>query len=286
MKYVTIDFETANHNLDSACSLGIVKCEKGKIVFEKEYLINPECLFEPSNILIHKITPDDVFDKPKFYEIWDEIYDIINGEVVFAHAADFDIKVLKSMIEKYGLKVPDIKIGCTLKIAKIAFKDTLINCKLNTISSYIGCSHNHHNGLSDAKVCFYMIEYVKRMYQVYDIIDLFNKLSLVFGVYNEKEYYNVKNRLRLKEVKVIKDVLKGKVVAFTGKPQTMTKKHFITLVQSYGGYITKDYNLRIDIFVKFINPTASVLKCIENIQKVKNIVVVDEKGFMELIDND
>ena len=48
--------------------------------------------------------------------------------------------------------------------------------------------HNHHNGLSDALVCVRLIEYVKRMYQVYDVIDLFNDLSLLFGKFNENEY--------------------------------------------------------------------------------------------------
>ena len=37
MDFVSIDFETANHCIDSACSLGIVSVKKGKIEFEKEY---------------------------------------------------------------------------------------------------------------------------------------------------------------------------------------------------------------------------------------------------------
>lgn len=286
MNFVTIDFETANHYLDSACSLGIVKVEKGKIVFQKEYLINPECIFEPGNILIHGITPGDVASAPKFYEIWDEIYPLINGEIVFAHAADFDIKVLKAMIEKYNLKVPEIKIGCTLKIARIALKENLPNCKLNTISAYIGCEHNHHNALSDAIVCYYLIKYVERIYQVYDVVDLFNKLSLVFGVYNSLEYSGVKNRLRLKTSKVITNVLKGQVVAFTGKPKNMTKKHFMNLVSSYGGIVSKDYNYRIDIFVVFPNPTLSKVKLIKDLRKNKDIKMLSESEFMELINND
>lgn len=286
MNYVTIDFETANSTLDSACSVGVVSVEKGKIVFQKEYLINPECLFDPNNILIHGITPDAVSDAPKFYEIWDEIYEMINGRIVFAHAADFDIKVLRAMIEKYHLKVPDILIGCTLRISRIAFKEILPNCKLNTISSYLETTHNHHNALSDALVCHDIICRVKRMYGVYDCIDLFNKLSLIFGKYNESEYYNVKNRLKLSTKNVIKNVLKGKVVAFTGKPSQMTKKHFINLVESYGGVTTKDLNYRIDIFVVFNSPVKSKLELLEDLKMHKDILVINEKEFMELITND
>ncbi len=286
MNYVTIDFETANSSLDSACSIGIVSVKNGKVVFEKEYLINPECLFDTRNILIHNITANDVLNAPKFYEIWDEIYQIINGRIVFAHAADFDIKVLRAMIEKYHLKVPDILVGCTLRISKIAFKEELPNCKLDTISNYLGVNHNHHNALSDALVCHEIINRVKRMYQVYDVIDLFNKLSLVFGKYNSDEYYNVKNRLKLTITKVIKNVLKGKVIAYTGKPSLMSKKHFMNLVESYGGVITKDYNYRVDIFVIFNNPVKSKLELVEELKKHKEILILNEKEFMGMIIND
>lgn len=285
MNFVAIDFETANHCLDSACSLGIVSVEKGKVVYQKEYLINPECVFEPSNILIHNITPNDVMTAPTFPEIWNEIYEIINGRIVFAHAADFDISVLRAMIDRYGLKMPDIKIGCTLKIARIAFKDILPNCKLNTISNYLEVNHNHHNALSDALVCYYMIKYVERMYRVYDVVDLFNDLSLIFGVLNENEYRRVRNRLTLKTKNVIEDVLKGKVVAFTGKPKTLTKNHFMNLVASYGGVVTKDYNHRIDIYVIFQNPVKKDLEKIEKINEVKKIEIYNEEEFMGLLNN-
>ena len=115
---------------------------------------------------------------------------------------------------------------------------------------------------------------------------MFNKLSLVFGKYNGNEYYNVKNRLRLATKKIIKNVLKGKVIAFTGKPSEMTKKHFMNLVESYGGITTKDFNYRIDIFVVFNNPVKSKLELLERIKEHKDILVLNEKEFMELITND
>lgn len=286
MDFVAIDFETANHQLDSACSLGVVSVKKGVIEYQHEYLINPECIFDENNIMIHGITPSVVEKAPTFPEIWDEIYEIINGRIVFAHAADFDISVLKAMINRYNLKIPSIEIGCTLRVAKIAFKDILPNCKLNTISQYLQIEHNHHNGLSDALVCYYMIKYVEKMYRVYDVVDLFNDLSLVFGKYNENEYTKVRNRLKLKTKDIIKDVLKGMVVGFTGKPKSLTKNHFINLVLSYGGVVSKDYNHRIDIYVVFQNPAKKDLEKLNKIREVKDIKVYTEEEFMELVKND
>ena len=286
MDFVAIDFETANHQLDSACSLGIVSVKKGVIEYQHEYLINPECIFDENNIMIHGITPSVVEKAPTFPEIWDEIYEIINGRIVFAHAADFDISVLKAMINRYNLKIPSIEIGCTLRVAKIAFKDILPNCKLNTISQYLQIEHNHHNGLSDALVCYYMIKYVEKMYRVYDVVDLFNDLSLVFGKYNENEYTKVRNRLKLKTKDIIKDVLKGMVVGFTGKPKSLTKNHFINLVLSYGGVVSKDYNHRIDIYVVFQNPAKKDLEKLNKVREAKDIKVYTEEEFMELVKND
>lgn len=39
--FVTIDFETANNNLNSACSLGIVAVKDLEIVEREYYLIKP-----------------------------------------------------------------------------------------------------------------------------------------------------------------------------------------------------------------------------------------------------
>ena len=37
VEYVAIDFETANANLTSACSIGIVGAANGETVFEKHF---------------------------------------------------------------------------------------------------------------------------------------------------------------------------------------------------------------------------------------------------------
>ena len=67
-EYITIDFETANSSLTSACSVGLVGAKNGKKVFEKYYLINPEEDFLSYNTLIHGITYEDVKNEKTFPE--------------------------------------------------------------------------------------------------------------------------------------------------------------------------------------------------------------------------
>ena len=157
-EYIAIDFETANSNLTSACAIGLVGAKNGKIVYNDYFLINPEEPFSDFNITVHHITPDMVKDAKTFPEVWEIIKDVLNNEIVVCHNAMFDISVLKACIEKYGLEYPNISVGCTLRVSKITFKDILPNCKLNTISGYLEVEHNHHNAISDAQVCYYLLE--------------------------------------------------------------------------------------------------------------------------------
>lgn len=294
MKYVTIDFETANSSLSSACSVGIVICNNGKIIDEKYYLINPDEPFNSGNILIHGITPDMVCNAPYFYEIWDEIYDMLNENIVFAHAATFDISVLKALIEKYNLKCPDFKVGCTLKLSRIVFKDSLQSFKLSSLSSYLGVEHNHHNAISDALVCYYIIERAKRMYQVYDVVDLFEEVGLCFGFLrcansiNSKqrliEYRSVYNRINnKKKVDKVSNKLEGVVLSFTGKPVKMTKTEFRKIVLENGGLYSKEVSRVINTFVIFQNPNKSHLNALERIKELKEVKIYTEEEFMRLI---
>ena len=141
--------------------------------------------------IIPKITFFDFMDKIKNeeYNGIDEFNnirksfpkEILDNEIVIAHNAGFDLAVLKSLLDKYNLNYPNLLIGDTLRVAKIAFKDELPNCKLNTISSYLEICHDHHNAQSDANVCFYLIERCKKIYGAIDISELFEMLNQAFG---------------------------------------------------------------------------------------------------------
>ena len=56
MNFTSIDFETANSHRNSPCSLGITVVENGRIMIEKEWLIQPpRNHYNERNILVHGI---------------------------------------------------------------------------------------------------------------------------------------------------------------------------------------------------------------------------------------
>ena len=280
-EYIAIDFETANSNLSSACAIGLVGARNGKVVYSDYYLINPNEIFTDYNIAIHHITPEMVKDAMTFPEVWEIIKDKLEGEIVFCHNAMFDIAVLKTCIEKYNLDYPHINIGCTLRVSRIAFKDILPNCKLNTISNYLMVEHNHHNASSDAMVCYYLLERVKRMYQAIDVIELFEMLNLGFGVLNDKIYKGCYSKL--KEKKHTNDILKDEVFSFVGKPKYLTKTEVIKKIEDNSGLYSKEITKGITAIIIFPNAPKNKMAEFDRIKDKINIKVYNEEDFLNLL---
>lgn len=92
MKYAAIDFETAYWGPANACSLGIVVSDGSKVIDEWYHLIRPLTLkFDAGCMKVNGIHPEDVAGEEPFPYFWDEIARRLEGTIVFAHNARFDM---------------------------------------------------------------------------------------------------------------------------------------------------------------------------------------------------
>lgn len=153
MGFITIDFETSCGSMDSACSIGLVKVQDDTILEERQYYIQPPTLdFSKYNVDVHGITPEMVSDKPMFPEVWDEIKDLFYENIVIAHNASFDMSVLRALQAKYKFSMPNFLYACSIDISSTICPD--VGGSLPDRASYFGIDGlNHHDALSDAKVC-------------------------------------------------------------------------------------------------------------------------------------
>ena len=116
MNFIAMDFETANYQAHSACSLALVMVKNSQIVGEYYSLIKPETEFFWKNIQIHGIHPEDVEDAPKFPEVWQEIQHYYqNNRLIVAHNAGFDTKVLAGCLDYYHIEQPSYLSLCTVR---------------------------------------------------------------------------------------------------------------------------------------------------------------------------
>lgn len=150
MNFVSIDFETANSERDSVCSLGIAVVENGKIANTASWLIRPpKLMFNPYNTMIHGISEKDVIDEPEFGQLWSKIHPYLEDKPVVAHNASFDFSVLRHILDTYKIQYPSLTYYCSVILSKGTWTN-LESYKLNNIGNFLGIEFKHHDALEDA----------------------------------------------------------------------------------------------------------------------------------------
>lgn len=153
LSFAAIDFETANYEPTSACSVGITVVRKGEIKETFSALIKPEPFyFVPQFIEIHGIRPEHTACASDFEELWPEMERRIKGLPIFAHNAPFDKNVLLSCLRFYGIKFDEPEFFCTCRLARSAWPH-FPNHKLSTVCQMLKIPLNHHRADSDALAC-------------------------------------------------------------------------------------------------------------------------------------
>ena len=152
--FAAIDFETANNERSSVCSVGIVIVRQGKMVDSFYSLIHPEPeYYNPYCVAVHGITRQDTLDAPIFPEVWKKVEGLIAGLPLVAHNKSFDESCLKAVFRVYQMDYPDYVFYDTLWAARRTFPNAR-NHQLHTIAELCGYTlYNHHHALADAEAC-------------------------------------------------------------------------------------------------------------------------------------
>ncbi|WP_281975525.1 exonuclease domain-containing protein [Halobacillus litoralis] len=188
MNFVALDFETANSARSSVCSIGLVEYENGALKREYYRLVKPHNnYFAPMNVRVHGITKVDVSDAEEFDVLWNqEIKQLVEGKLVVAHNAQFDMGVLRAVLDQYNLSYPMLAYNCTVNISKKTW--SLPKYNLNIVSKHLGFIFDHHHALEDAKAAAHILLSVKEELAATDIKDLVKKTGTTNGMMYEGGY--------------------------------------------------------------------------------------------------
>lgn len=153
MNFAAIDFETATSARNSACSVAVVEIGEGRLIDSYYTLIRPPLnLYNPFNTRIHGLRERDTENAPDFGEIWPELSEHLQGRIVVAHNASFDMSVLRSCLMDFSLPLPDFRYCDTVQMSKKVWPE-LKNHKLGTMGKFLKVKFHHHNALDDARAC-------------------------------------------------------------------------------------------------------------------------------------
>lgn len=149
--FVAIDFETADHQPDSACAVGLVRVEGLRVVRREVVLLRPprpHILFTH----VHGITREMVAGAPTFAEAWPRLAQLLDGAAFLAaHNAPFDRRVLGACCAAAGHPTPDLSFVCTVQLARRRWGMRPAN--LPSVCRRLGIGLMHHDPGSDAEAC-------------------------------------------------------------------------------------------------------------------------------------
>lgn len=154
-RFAAIDFETACQRADSACAIGVVIVDEGRIIERWYELIRPPTpyfVFTP----IHGLCWDDVKGARRFAAVWNDVAQALNGVAFLAaHNARFDRNVLGACCATYGLPPVDYPFVCTVQLARAQWD--IRPTKLPDVCRYLGIALRHHQADSDAEACAHIV---------------------------------------------------------------------------------------------------------------------------------
>jgi DNA polymerase-3 subunit epsilon len=150
-RFAAIDFETAD-GPETACALGVVMVEDGRIGDVHYHLIRPP--IERNRFTwLHGLTWDDVADAPDFAALWPELREVFAGaDAIIAHNAGFDRNVLRICCHAAGHAAPDLPFICTMRLARALWR--VRPTSLRDVCRFLAIAHERpHNAEADARAC-------------------------------------------------------------------------------------------------------------------------------------
>ena len=150
--FVVFDFETTGLNAkhDHIVELGAIRMDSSET---KEFstLIDPSVTISKHITSISGITQKMLIGQPKAADVIPKFLSFIEGSVLVAHNADFDMKFLRINCERIGLDLRWPAV-CTLKMAR-ALLPNLKRKNLDTLASHYGLTfESRHRSIGDVKV--------------------------------------------------------------------------------------------------------------------------------------
>lgn len=293
LTFNAIDFETANEKRSSACSIAIVKVVKGNIVDRKHYYIKPkEVRFSQINSMINRISIDDLANAQEFGDIWNQIEDCFHDQVIIAHNAEFDMSVLRELVNLYQLPNSNYFYMCSLKLVQEAFPK-IKNCQLAYVANYFSIPHRHHDALSDAEVCAKislraLSEGVfdfnsERQELTHYIKKKAPKLKIINTPWADKDVHSDLLKT-LEDVQNIDSSFAGKRIVFTGDLISMKRNEAAIIVRQLGADINTSLSKKTDIVIVGKNPGKLKIEMINKlIAGGCDIQLMNEEEFLRHI---
>jgi len=263
LTFVAIDIETATWEKSSICEIGVAVVKDSRIIESRSWFVKPRGnRYDSFNIGIHGITPEMTENAPSFKQVWSEVNEYLDGQVVVAHNSSFDMYALKYAFDENGMTYPSFQHYCSYRVAKYTFKDT-DSYSLPIVCEAMGIEFGHHHraegdAIGCAKVFIKSLEFsavssLEELQEKYEFKCGFFAFDSFEGQHSVKRYAGTG--------KSIKDYVGDpskvdetnyfyrKSVCFTGTCQWANRDKLLQLIADIGGFPQKGVNKKTEVLV-------------------------------------
>lgn len=159
--YAIVDIEATggNHRKGRIIDIAIYTIENGKVVELFSSLINPEVKIDYYVSKLTGISDVMVKDAPKFEDVAEEIYTLLQNKLFVAHNVSFDYQFIQKELSRVGFVYQSAKL-CTLLLSKILITDVESH-SLGKLSASLGIKiKNRHRAAGDAEATAHLLDYM------------------------------------------------------------------------------------------------------------------------------
>ena len=182
---VCFDIETTGLKVtrEAITEIGAVVLKNGKITETFQTFVNPERRLTPEIIGLTGITDAMLADAPSLKEALTAFLQFVNGRVLAAHNAEFDISFIRAGCRKVGLEFEPTYID-SLILAQNLLPE-LHKYKLDIVAEHLDLpAFNHHRASDDAGMVGYML------------VPFFEKMRRELGISRLQEINGEMEKLR------------------------------------------------------------------------------------------
>ncbi|MDI9460853.1 MAG: hypothetical protein ACOX3P_00830 [Saccharofermentanales bacterium] len=262
MKYLALDFETANEHQSSICSVGYALFDNEKIVSSGSYLVKPEPFyFNEVNVAINGITRLMTVNSPPYCEIRNNLINL-DFDYYVCHNASFDMNCLTKIAKLQNFKAVEVPVLCTMIMASRVLNSGFIS--LDRLCRFTGIALNHHNAEADAIACGHLLNYMLTN-SGYELSDFLEEFCIIPGAISDNTFtdlcyeksrksYNYQYAPSVKDMNLdicepLNSALAGLQFAYTGDMEIMTRAEAMIEVHRRGGINKNSVTLKTNYLV-------------------------------------
>jgi DNA polymerase III epsilon subunit family exonuclease len=160
LTYAVVDVETTGLSArtgDRICEVAVVLGRDGKIIDQYQSLVNPLRPISYGASAVNGISNGMVLNAPTFRNVAPALVEALDGAVLVAHNASFDLSFISAELRLAGFEPPTNPVIDTLALARRCY--TFTSNKLGNVARSLGIqTQGLHRALADATITWFVLK--------------------------------------------------------------------------------------------------------------------------------